>query len=79
VLGPAAFAATLASPTGLEPEAHRLAAVLAWVVVYWVTEAISLFAVPVGDGKRALECRDAATIDRGTIPTSSYDVCDRTM
>ncbi len=44
VLGPAAFAATLASPTGLEPEAHRLAAVLAWVVVYWVTEAIPLAA-----------------------------------
>jgi sodium-dependent dicarboxylate transporter 2/3/5 len=44
VLGPAAFAAMLASPTGLEPEAHRLAAVLAWVVVYWVTEAIPLAA-----------------------------------
>ena len=44
VLGPVAFAATLASPTGLDPESHRLAAVLAWVVVYWVTEAIPLAA-----------------------------------
>jgi sodium-dependent dicarboxylate transporter 2/3/5 len=44
ILGPVAFVATLASPTGLDPEAHRLAAVIAWVVIYWVTEAIPLAA-----------------------------------
>jgi len=41
-LGPAALVAVLVSPTGLEPPAHRLAAVFALVVVFWVTEAIPL-------------------------------------
>ena len=41
-LGPAVFLLVLALPTGLEPRAHRLAAVFALVVVYWVTEAIPL-------------------------------------
>ena len=43
VLAPAAFAGLLALPLpGLTPEAHRLAAVLAAVVVLWVTEALPL-------------------------------------
>jgi len=41
-LGPGAFLAVLVSPTGLEPSAHRLAAIFALVVVYWITEAIPL-------------------------------------
>lgn len=42
-LAPAVFLALLASPTpGLSPEAHRLAAVMAAVVVLWVTEALPL-------------------------------------
>jgi sodium-dependent dicarboxylate transporter 2/3/5 len=41
-LGPAAFLVALVSPTGLEPSAHRLAAIFALVVVFWVTEAIPL-------------------------------------
>jgi len=43
VLAPAAFATLLALPfPELSPEAHRLAAVLAAVVVLWVTEALPL-------------------------------------
>jgi sodium-dependent dicarboxylate transporter 2/3/5 len=39
--GPLAFAAVLAWPEpGLVPAAHRLAAVFAWAVVYWLTEAL---------------------------------------
>jgi sodium-dependent dicarboxylate transporter 2/3/5 len=39
--GPAAFAATLAVPLpALSAEAHALLAVLAWVIVYWLTEAL---------------------------------------
>ncbi len=42
-LGPAVFAALLAfPPSGLTPEAGRLAAVVAWVVVWWVTEAVPI-------------------------------------
>ena len=42
-LAPAAFLALLALPLpGLAPEAHRLAAVMAAVVVLWVTEALPL-------------------------------------
>lgn len=48
MLGPAAFAATLASPTGLEPEAHRLAATAllgpALAVVLGVADAQETFA-----------------------------------
>lgn len=41
VLGPALFGLILALPlAGLAPPAHRLAAVFAWAVVYWVTEAV---------------------------------------
>jgi sodium-dependent dicarboxylate transporter 2/3/5 len=43
VLAPAAFVSLLAWPiAGLSPEAHRLGAVLAAVVVLWVTEALPL-------------------------------------
>ncbi|MDX1387546.1 MAG: DASS family sodium-coupled anion symporter [Acidobacteriota bacterium] len=41
-LGPAVLGVVLALPTGLSPEAHRLAAVFALVIVFWVTEAIPL-------------------------------------
>jgi sodium-dependent dicarboxylate transporter 2/3/5 len=39
---PLAFAAVWAAPFALEPPAHRLAAVLAAVVVLWVSEAIPM-------------------------------------
>jgi sodium-dependent dicarboxylate transporter 2/3/5 len=43
VLAPAAFAALLLLPLpGLKPEAHRLAAVMATVVLLWITEALPL-------------------------------------
>ncbi|HLA77096.1 MAG TPA: SLC13 family permease [Vicinamibacteria bacterium] len=41
-LGPAAFVLVLLSPLGLEPSAQRLAAVLALVMVYWISEALPL-------------------------------------
>ena len=42
-VGPALFVVVLLLPTpGLTPEGHRLAAVLAWVIVYWVGEAIPI-------------------------------------
>lgn len=42
-LGPALFVAGLLMPMpGLSPAAHRLAAVLLWVLVYWVGEAIPI-------------------------------------
>lgn len=43
VVGPLLFAALLAAPIdGLAQPAHRLAAILALVVVFWVTEALPL-------------------------------------
>jgi solute carrier family 13 (sodium-dependent dicarboxylate transporter), member 2/3/5 len=43
VLGPAAFALLLLLPmTGLSPAAHRLSAILALMVVFWITEALPL-------------------------------------
>jgi sodium-dependent dicarboxylate transporter 2/3/5 len=43
VLAPSVFVTLLLLPlTGLKPEAHRLAAVMAAVVVLWVTEALPL-------------------------------------
>jgi sodium-dependent dicarboxylate transporter 2/3/5 len=42
VLAPLAFAAAWAAGGGLEPAAHRLAAILAAVVVLWITEAIPM-------------------------------------
>ena len=43
VLGPAAFALLLAFPPGdLGPAAGRLLAVVAWVLVWWITEAVPL-------------------------------------
>jgi sodium-dependent dicarboxylate transporter 2/3/5 len=43
LLAPAVFALLLVLPlSGLKPEAHRLAAVMAAVVVLWVTEALPL-------------------------------------
>lgn len=45
VLGPALFALVLAWPIpGLDPPAHRLAAVFAWTVAYWLTEALPVAA-----------------------------------
>jgi sodium-dependent dicarboxylate transporter 2/3/5 len=44
LLGPVVFLIVLALPTGLPVEAHRLAAVFALVVVFWVSEAIPLAA-----------------------------------
>jgi sodium-dependent dicarboxylate transporter 2/3/5 len=43
-LGPAIFLLLLALPTGLPRDAHRLAAVVSLVVVWWVTEAIPVAA-----------------------------------
>jgi sodium-dependent dicarboxylate transporter 2/3/5 len=41
--GAAACALVLALPLhGLTPEAHRLAAIFAWAVIYWVTQALPL-------------------------------------
>ena len=43
VLGPLCFLAVLAWPfSSLTPEAHRLAAVMALVIVFWITEALPL-------------------------------------
>lgn len=43
VLAPLVFAALLLAPLeGLKPEAHRLAAVMAAVVVLWITEALPM-------------------------------------
>ena len=42
VLAPLAFAAVWAAPLALAPPAHKLAAVLAAVIVLWVTEAIPM-------------------------------------
>jgi len=41
-LAPVLFVAILLSPTELKPDAHRLAAILAAVVVLWVTEALPM-------------------------------------
>jgi sodium-dependent dicarboxylate transporter 2/3/5 len=41
-LGPVVFAAMLLIPFDLDPNQHRLAAILAFVVVWWVTEAIPI-------------------------------------
>jgi sodium-dependent dicarboxylate transporter 2/3/5 len=41
--GPVAFAVVLALPLdGLSPEAHRLAAIFTWAVVYWIAETLPL-------------------------------------
>ena len=43
VAGPLMFLLVLAWPfTSLSPEAHRLAAVMALVIVFWITEALPL-------------------------------------
>jgi len=42
VLAPALFLATWFAPLGLEPRAHRLAAVFAAVIVAWITEALPI-------------------------------------
>jgi sodium-dependent dicarboxylate transporter 2/3/5 len=41
-VGPLVFAAVLALPLRLPPEAHRMAAVMALVIVFWVTEALPM-------------------------------------
>jgi solute carrier family 13 (sodium-dependent dicarboxylate transporter), member 2/3/5 len=41
-LGPLLFVALLLAPLPLEPRAHRLAAVMALVIVYWITEPLPL-------------------------------------
>jgi sodium-dependent dicarboxylate transporter 2/3/5 len=38
--GPACFAVVLVWPTAIPRDAHVLAAILAWAIAYWVTEAI---------------------------------------
>jgi sodium-dependent dicarboxylate transporter 2/3/5 len=43
-LAPAAFVAVLLAPLGLEPAAQRMAAIVAWTVALWVSEAIPLAA-----------------------------------
>ena len=43
-LGPAMFLLILVLPSNLPVEAHRLAAIFALVIVYWITEAIPLAA-----------------------------------
>jgi sodium-dependent dicarboxylate transporter 2/3/5 len=43
-LGPALFVVVLLLPTELNPQAHRLAAVFALVIVFWISEAIPLAA-----------------------------------
>jgi sodium-dependent dicarboxylate transporter 2/3/5 len=40
--GPIAFLIVLVAPLDLEPAQHRLAAVLAFVIVYWISEAIPI-------------------------------------
>jgi sodium-dependent dicarboxylate transporter 2/3/5 len=42
ILGPMAFLVLLAAPLPLPTPAHRLAAILAMVIVFWVTEALPL-------------------------------------
>lgn len=42
VAGPVVLAAMLAIPFDLDPAQHKLAAILAFVVVWWVTEAIPI-------------------------------------
>src|SRR5687767_1032512 len=43
IAAPLVFAALLLAPLdGLKPEAHRLAAVMATVVVLWITEALPM-------------------------------------
>ncbi len=43
ILGPLVFALVLLWPApGLKPEAHRLAAVLLWVLIYWMGEPIPI-------------------------------------
>jgi len=44
LLGPLLFVVLLVAPLGLEPSAHRLAAIVAMAVVLWITEAIPLAA-----------------------------------
>src|SRR5687768_7664236 len=41
-LGPLAFLAILLAPVPLEPSAHRLAAVMALVMIFWIGEPIPL-------------------------------------
>jgi len=45
--GPVLALAVLAYPFGMPPPAHRLAAIFALVIVYWVTEAIPLAATAI--------------------------------
>ncbi|MBI3621690.1 MAG: DASS family sodium-coupled anion symporter [Nitrospirae bacterium] len=42
VAGPVGFLVVWLAPLGLAPGAHRLAAILTWVVIYWIAEAIPL-------------------------------------
>jgi len=44
LLAPLAFVALLLAPIGLDPPAHRLAAIVALAVILWVSEAIPLAA-----------------------------------
>lgn len=42
LLGPGVFVALLVAPLPVSPAAHRLAAILAMMVIFWVTEALPL-------------------------------------
>ncbi len=49
LLGPLVAAIVWVIPLhSLTPEAHHLAAIIAWVVIYWVTEAIPIAATGIG-------------------------------
>src|SRR5687768_3744906 len=49
ILAPIVFATLLLLPmTGLKPEAHRLAAIMATVVTLWITEALPMPATAMG-------------------------------
>lgn len=42
VLGPIVAAAVWLAPLAVSPEAHALAGILAWVVIFWITEPIPI-------------------------------------
>ena len=63
VLTPGLFAVTWFAPLGLEPRAHRLAAVFAAVIVAWVTEVmpISVTALLIGPAMIVVGVTDSRT------------------
>lgn len=64
-LGPLFFVAILALPLrDISPDAHRLAAVLSWVVLWWVSEAIPIPATAI---LGAALCVVTGIADAGTV------------